>query len=98
MTYDQMAALEKGDRLQVWQEGQWKSGTFWGSVNGADPAMWFAFDERQQAPGSKTCTKIYTGMQFTPEYWNDSTRPQLFREIPEDELNEELLEKMVAAE
>lgn len=56
--------------------------------------MWFAFDERQQSPGNLICTKVHTGLQFTEEYWNQSYRVNKFRELSEEELNAELIEKM----
>lgn len=94
MNYNEMNALERGTRLQVFDHGQWKSGMFNGFINGADPAMWFAFDERQQSPGNLICTKVHTGLQFTEEYWNQSYRVNKFRQLSEEELNAELIEKM----
>lgn len=94
MTYKEMNALARGTRLQVFDHGQWKSGTFNGFINGADPAMWFAFDERQQSPGNMICTKVHTGLQFTEEYWNQSYRANKFRQLSEEELNAEFIEQM----
>lgn len=94
MSYNELNSLVKGTRLQVFDHGEWKSGTFNGFINGADPAMWFAFDERQQRPGGMICTKVYTGLQFTEEYWNQSYRVNKFRHFTEDELNNELVDNM----
>ena len=98
MTYQEMSELKKGDRFQVFHHGEWKSGTFQGTVNGSDPAMWFTFDEREQYPGSLICTRIFTGLQFTEEYWNSSKKDRKFRKLSEDDLNAELIEKMGVAE
>lgn len=98
MDYKEMNALVRGERLSVFHDGEWRKGTFNGFITGADAAMWFAFDERQQKPGGMICTRVYTGMQFTEEYWNKEYLDMKFRKISEEELNAEMLEKMVIAE
>lgn len=92
MTYSEMNALIKGQRLHVYDGFGWKKGTFQGHINGADTAAWIAFDERQKAPGGLICTKVFTGLQFTEEYWNESYKNQKFKRLTEDELNAELLQ------
>lgn len=94
MTYEEMCALKKGDRFQVLLHGTWRSGTFHGTINGADAAMWFAYDHMQIESRGPICTKIYTGLQFKPEYWNDPKEPKVFRWPSEEDLNAELLAKM----
>lgn len=94
MEYKQMVALEKGERLAVFQDGEWKTGTFDRYISGADPSMWFAFDERQQAPGGNICTRVYTGLQWGEDYWNEKNKDKKFRKLSEDELNAELIGKM----
>lgn len=94
MTYSEMNALVRGERLSVFHDGEWRKGTFNGFIPGADAAMWFAFDERQQQPGGMICTRVYTGMQFTEDYWNTEYPDTKFRRLSEEELNAEMLEKM----
>lgn len=95
MTYKEMQNLKAGDRLQVLDLfGGWKPGTYHSSVNGADPAMWFAFDDRQQEGKGPIRTKVYTGMQFTEEHWDGPEYFRTFRRPTDEELNSELLEKM----
>lgn len=94
MTYEELNALKAGERLQVFDQGEWKSGTFDRFINGADPGLWFAFDERQQQAGTRICTRVFTGQQFTEEYWNKSCKDKKFRKLSEDALNEELLDRM----
>lgn len=98
MTYKEMKNLKQDDQLMVLDfSGGWKLGSFQGHVKGSDPAMWFAFNEKQQEGRGPICTKIYTGLQFTEEYWNDPSRAKVFRWPTEEELNAELLEKMEMA-
>lgn len=92
MNYQEMNALIKGQRLHVYDGSSWKKGTFQGFISGADAAAWIAFDERQKAPGGLICTKVYTGLQFTEEYWNEAYKEQKFKRLTEDELNAELLQ------
>lgn len=94
MTYEELNGITKGERLLVFDNGQWKPGTFERFIPGADPAMWFAFDERQQHPGGMICTKVFTGQQFTEEYWNKSCRDKKIRQLSEEDLNEETLDRM----
>ena len=96
MTYEELNGIAKGQRLLVFDNGQWKPGTFERFIPSADPAMWFAFDERQQHPGGMICTKVFTGQQFTEEYWNHECKDKKFQKMSEDSLNLELIEKMGA--
>lgn len=86
MTYEEMNKLQKGERLQVLENGEWINGTFVSYINGADAAMWFAYDFRQKQPGSFIATKVYTGLQFTPEYWEQQYAGRRFRRITEEVL------------
>ncbi|MDQ0427703.1 hypothetical protein QOZ98_000528 [Planomicrobium stackebrandtii] len=97
MNYQQVSALKKNERIEVCENGKWKKATFQGFINGADPAAWIAYDERQTVPGSIIATKVYTGLQFTEEYWNAQYKNSIFRSISEEELNAELLEHMEAS-
>lgn len=93
MTYQQMQNLKKGDRFQVFQDGQWKSGTFHGAISGADAAMWFAFDEWQREDRGLIITKVFTGLQFREDYWN-AREGNRFRFPTDEELNEEFYTRM----
>lgn len=94
MTYEELNQVNKGERFLVFDNGQWKPGTFERFIPGADPAMWFAFDERQQNQRGPICTRVYTGLQFKEEYWNKEYAERKFKALSEDELNEMLLENM----
>lgn len=94
MDYKQMMALEKGERLAVLHNGEWKKGTFDRYISGADPSMWFAFDDEKQGPNKRICTRVYTGLQWGEDYWNEKNKDKKFRKLSEDELNAELIGKM----
>ncbi|TWT04627.1 hypothetical protein [Planomicrobium sp. CPCC 101079] len=93
MTYQEMNELKKGDQLHVYHHG-WKTGTFQGYIAGADPSAWIAFDAGQDVPSSPIVTRVYTGLQFTEEYWNEKYKGQKFERLSEEELNAELLQAM----
>ncbi|PSL42154.1 hypothetical protein B0H99_101402 [Planomicrobium soli] len=96
MTYQEMNELKKGDRLFIYHIDGWKKGTFQGFISGADPSAWIAFDDRQIAPGNVIATRVFTGLQFTEEYWNQDYKDWKFKRLSEEELNAELLQTLEA--
>lgn len=96
MNYKQVTALKGGERIKVWQDGEYRKATFKQHIQGADAAAWIAFDERQIVPGSVITTKVFTGLQFTEEHWSEyqDKLPPKFLMLTDEELNAEIIEKM----
>lgn len=95
MNHHQLTNLSPGTRLNVWRDGAYQKATFMGHIRGADPAAWIAFDTQQVEGRGVIAVKITTGLQFTPEYWEE-----LYKDAPkfilltEDELAQEVIGKM----
>lgn len=95
MDYKQVSELNGGERIKVWQNGEYQKATFMRHVRGADPAAWIAFDNQQVAGSGMRGTKVYTGLQFTEEYWTEKNQSiPVFLAFTEEELNAELLESL----
>lgn len=73
MDHAEVSTISKGDVVDVWREGSWVRGTVRGSASGSDPSFWIQFD------GHRYETRIYTGMQFVEEYWNQQYKNRKFR-------------------
>jgi hypothetical protein len=100
MTYEEMENLKSGARIKIHIDGKYEKATFMRHSRAADSAIWVAYDKDQAPGGSTKETKIYTGMQFNPEYWNERrTKDGRFKKyllLTDEELDQELMERMGA--
>lgn len=73
MDYAQVRSLQKGDRLQVFIDGNWRTGAIKGIPAGGDPSFWIQFD------GESYQRRIYNGLQFMQWYWDEINKDKKFR-------------------
>lgn len=73
MDHAEASTIAKGDVVDVFRDGDWVRGTVRGFITGAEPSFWVQFDGRRYE------TRIYSGMQFNAEFWNQQYKNRKFR-------------------
>lgn len=84
MTYEEVEALQKGDRVAVHTGvGKYRPGTVRSTATlMSGPSLWIAFDDDPKGHS----TNVTTGMQFYKEAWDGTLLALKFRTV--DESNE----------
>jgi len=79
LTYEEVSALKKGDRIQVRVDGKFVSGTITGIGTLLTVAsIWVEFDNDKLG----VSTNIITGISTSKEFWQQTGLPYKFKEAP----------------